>query len=122
MTSTFFSAYAYLANGGGGLSIIDVANPDAPRLRGVYSPVGSMGLQVSNGYAFSAGGNLRVVDIGNPARPTLCGFYPVFFGPGSNNDLFVDGDLVYLASGLTGLSIYQFTGRQTATRHWPLYP
>ena len=50
--------YAYVALGRGGLTIVDVSNPAAPRLVGGYDTSGSAhGVAVADGYAYVADGS-----------------------------------------------------------------
>ena len=107
------------------LEAIDVTNPDAPKFRGSYGREGSNwagGFCISNGFAYAILGGLCIVDIRNPSSPTLRGFYPYtgFLYP-RKGDVFVSGDLVYVAD-VSHLHVLRFTGLTTqASRHWPLY-
>jgi len=108
------------------LDAIDVTNPDAPKFRGRYGRDASNwagGFCISNGFAYAILGGLCIVDIRNPSSPTLRGFYPYtgLLYP-RKGDVFVSGDLVYVAE-VFDLQILRFTGLTAeASRHWPLYP
>lgn len=77
--------YAYLGSyfsadpndGGGGLMIIDIANPAAPQLAGHYKPAQGGRFQdvmVINGIGYFSSenrGGVHIVDVRNPAQPVL---------------------------------------------------
>lgn len=107
----------------GDFACIDISNPDAPRLLGMYDLSGfsyeAAALFVCDGLAYVILDHLRVIDVSDPTSPTLCGFYPTvssIFGDG----VFACGDVVYVVD-ISGLKILQFTGRTTAAPHWRAY-
>ncbi len=64
--------YAYVADGDGGLQVIDVSNPANPVRVGGYDTSGSaLGVHVVGNYAYVAdyGAGLQVIDVSNPANP-----------------------------------------------------
>jgi hypothetical protein len=66
--------YAYVADYGSGLQIIDISNPLAPTLKGNYDTPGSaVGVQVVGNYAYVTDANkgLQIIDISNPSTPKL---------------------------------------------------
>ncbi|MFM6288198.1 MAG: LVIVD repeat-containing protein, partial [Dolichospermum sp.] len=68
--------YAYVADLGSGLQIIDISNPAAPTLVGNYDTSGwAYGVQIVGNYAYVAdyGSGLQIIDISNPTSPTLKG-------------------------------------------------
>jgi hypothetical protein len=95
--------YAYVADGGTGLQVIDVSNPTHPvRVGGYVASVGAYDVAVSGPYAFVVGstwtgsnyvGALEVIDVTNPANPVRMG-----------NGCEVDG----WASGLAVLGNYAY--------------
>lgn len=100
---------AYLAAGVDGLHIIDLSNPEAPRLRaglGLGGTAWSLTLS-SNRACVAVDGNFRVVDVSNPDRPVTRGSLDL--------GLFVFGGLassgaeVYAAAGTEGLIILDVT-------------
>ncbi|WP_448605243.1 LVIVD repeat-containing protein [Thermoflexus hugenholtzii] len=101
-------SYAYVADGG--LRVIDVSNPAAPREVGFYDTLGwALGVAVSGSYAYVADGNkgLRVIDVSNPAAPREVGVYDT---PGGAEDVAVSGSYAYVADGSGGLVILRFLG------------
>ena len=70
--------YAYVADGGSGLQIIDIGNPTAPTLKGNYDTSGdAYDVQIVGNYAYvtDGGSGLQIIDISNPTTPTLKGNY-----------------------------------------------
>jgi hypothetical protein len=67
--------YAYLANGSGGLRVIDVSDPSAPVEVGFLETTGVFwGIAVSGSYAYVASwySGLRVIDVSTPSNTPLC--------------------------------------------------
>lgn len=102
---------AYLADGNGGLQIIDVSSPSTPQFKGSYSSDGSIeDVEVSNGYAYliekmPTGNSLRILDISDPAAPYLVGDYTVTTDRWFDN-IAVEDQMVYLSgSSLTILNV-----------------
>ncbi|NCS55245.1 MAG: hypothetical protein GPJ23_24740 [Microcystis aeruginosa G13-05] len=97
--------YAYVADGGLGLQIIDISNPAAPTLKGNYNTSGyARGVQVVGNYAYVANdtSGLQIIDISNPAAPTLKGNYNT---SGRADDVQVVGNYAYVADQYSGLQI-----------------
>ena len=68
--------YAYVADSGAGLQVIDVSNPANPVRVGGYDTSGyAQDVAVSGNYAYVAddGGGLQVIDVSNPANPVRVG-------------------------------------------------
>ncbi|MCK9566182.1 MAG: hypothetical protein M0Q43_09055, partial [Methanothrix sp.] len=68
--------YAYVANTGLGLQIIDVSNPSNPTLAGSCDTPGSaIGVAVSGSYAYVADYDkgLQIIDVSDPSNPTPAG-------------------------------------------------
>lgn len=99
--------FVYVADGVGGLQIIDVLDPRSPVLVGSLSTIGVFhDLAVVGETVYVAETaveaplitSLRVIDVSNPAAPTLQGSYTVGeFGTGSID---VVGGIAYLAHAL----------------------
>ena len=74
LSVAFSGNYAYVADLGDGLDVIDISNPSSPTLAGTYNTSGSArDVTVSGNYAYIAdwgASRLRVVDITNPAVKT----------------------------------------------------
>ncbi|MBU0507419.1 hypothetical protein KKH27_01095 [bacterium] len=71
-------SYAYMADMGSGLRIIDISSPATPTEVGFYDTQGyAWDVAVSGNYAYVSDEayGLRVLNIANPAAPTQVGFY-----------------------------------------------
>ena len=89
--------YAYVADGGYGLRIINISNPLSPQQVGFYdSPGYAYGAAVSGNYAYVADWfrGLRIINISNPAALLEVGFYDT---PGSAYGVAVSGNYAYVA-------------------------
>lgn len=97
---------AYLADGlfgFGGLSIINVSNPAAPRMLGSIDLGSTDHLAISGRYAYAAvGSDLYMVDVSNPTNPQRVGAYNIFTGICG---LAAVDNYVYIAAGDNGLII-----------------
>lgn len=70
--------YAYVADEGNGLLIVDISNPSSPILKGSYDTAGlAYDVAVSGNYAYVADSKngLAIIDISNPSSPILVGNY-----------------------------------------------
>ncbi len=103
--------YAYIANGDGGLRVIDISNPANPTEVGAQDlQQNALDVAVSGRYAYVATdggagfgpGSLRVIDISNPAAPVEQGFS---ITPGSARGVAVAGSYAYVAEGYSGLRV-----------------
>jgi hypothetical protein len=97
--------YAYLADGSGGLHIINVSDPAAPTEVGLHdTPGNAYSVAVAGDYAYVADGSsgLRIINASEPANPTEVGFYDT---AGNAYSVAVAGDYVYVADGPDGLRI-----------------
>jgi hypothetical protein len=100
---------AYIADGYGGVEVVDVYDPMNPSVIGYVDLIdGSTGIKVDGGYAYVSEyilGGLQVVDISNPATPTLAGWYQ----PSGVFALGVESfnGFVYISDGLGGIQIYR---------------
>jgi len=100
---TITGAYAYVADGGSGLRVVNVSTPTNPTEVGFYDTPGSAhGVAVAGGYAYVAdGGGLRVINVSTPTNPTEVGFYDT---PGKAYDVTVVGGYAYLADSAYGMA------------------
>ena len=81
--------YAYVADGGGGLQIIDISNPAAPTLVGNYDTYGNAeDVEIVGNYAYVADGGLLIIDISNRTTPTFVGNYDTY---GDAEDVLMEG-------------------------------
>ena len=97
--------YVYLANGFGGLRIVDVSNPASPQEVGYYDTVDkAVGVYVSGSYAYVANywDGLRIIDVSNPSSPQEVGYYDT---RNYAMSVHVSGGYAYVADGMEGLRI-----------------
>ncbi|GMU80409.1 MAG: hypothetical protein AMXMBFR47_02800 [Planctomycetota bacterium] len=101
--------YLVIANGRGGLQIVDVSNPLAPQRVAALSdrPCRSVAISGSTAYLFDQ--YVRVVDIADPANPTVLGEVDSGLYPGELKGAFVqiaagDDGYAYIAGPL-GLTV-----------------
>jgi hypothetical protein len=121
---------AYHAAGAAGLLILDVTDPNNPVQLGVYhDPAGeALAVAVQGDYAFVAFGarELQIVNIADPANPfRAAGFYATYrpsggaYGTGDTTvsaaDLVLEGNIVYLADGISGLQIVDISNPTNPT-------
>jgi hypothetical protein len=103
------NSVAYIADGYGGVEVVDVFDPMNPSVIGYVDLIdGSTGIKIDEGYAYVSEyilGGLQVVDISNPATPTLAGWYQ----PSGVFALGVESfnGFVYISDGLGGIQIYR---------------
>jgi hypothetical protein len=97
--------YAYVAQGEGGLAIVDIREPGNPVLVGSYDTPGlALAVQGVGSVVYVAddSGGLEILDVSRPEAPVRLGNYS---DGGSVKGLFVSGTLAYLASDRVGLVI-----------------
>lgn len=95
--------FAYVAEGHQGLRVVDVHNPNAPRVIGkVNTPGHANNVWLSGDYAYVADGSggLVIADVSDPDNPAFTGHLPT---PGTTAGVFADGKWAYLADGPNGL-------------------
>jgi hypothetical protein len=103
------NSFAYIADGNGGVEIVDVIDPMNPSVFGYVDLIdGSTGIKVNGDYAYVSEyilGGLQIVDISNPANPLLTGWYQ----PSGVFALGVESfnGFVYVSDGLGGIQIYR---------------
>ena len=98
-------SYIYVADGSGGLRVVNIMNPASPHEEGYYDTPGSAyDVAVSGSYAYVADYDrgLRVVNITNPGSPYEDGFCDT---PGSARGVAVSGYYAYVADGYNGLRV-----------------
>jgi hypothetical protein len=97
--------YAFIADGTGGLRIVNISDPASPSAMGTYdTPGDALGVAVSGNFAYIADGSsgLVAVDISNLISPVLGSTLSLF---DDAYDVCVDGDFAFVAEGDTGLAI-----------------
>jgi hypothetical protein len=107
--------YAYVADAGSGLQVIDISNPNSPTLVGTYdTPNNARDVSVVGNYAYVADSfsGLQVIDISNPNSPTLAGTYDT---PGFARGVSVVGTYVYVADDSSGLQVIDISNPNSPT-------
>jgi len=91
--------YAYIADFGEGLHVIDISNPQKPLTIGsVDTPDLALDIIVAGDLAYVADrGSLQVIDISKPQEPLIIGSAVI---SGSAESVAVSGDKVYVAACL----------------------
>jgi hypothetical protein len=90
--------YAYLANGKGGMHIVDVSNPQEPQRAGVFYPHGAAVALAKHGqfvYLAASGSGLAVFDVLDPAAPRLVALLPL---PGVATDIAIAAPYAYVGT------------------------
>ena len=103
---TVQSNRAYLAMKGGGMVVVDVANPSAPSIMGRYasSTWASRSVTVNGNYAYLASmeAGLEILDVSDPGNPVLVGHCLSFA-----IDVFLLGHYAIVAEAeLSGISLW----------------
>jgi hypothetical protein len=112
---TISGRYAYVADEGLGLQIIDISNPATPTLVGTYDTSGNaLGITISGRYAYVAdyGSGLHIIDISNPSTPTLVGTYNT---TGNAWGVTISGRYAYVGDYTSGLQIIDISNPATPT-------
>ena len=102
--------YAYIADGGGGLRVLNIADPSNIYETGFYNTwASSVALAAPQSaakdgktFAYVADGDLKVIDVSDPANPLEAAALAT---PGRATALAVAGNLLYLADGDSGLQV-----------------
>lgn len=106
---TVHDTYAYLANGQGGLHIVDVSDASQPRQTGVFYPHGkAAALAKYNRYVYLAASEsgIAILDVSEPQAPTLVAMLPV---SGSASDIAIEGPVAYVGTQQGILTIFDLT-------------
>ena len=102
---TVTGGLAYAATSEAGLYIVDLTNPTAPSLLGVYdTPSAAHTVAISGTTAFVAAttSGLLIVDVQDPTEPQLLGSLDT---PGAATDVVISGGLAYLSDLDFGLRV-----------------
>jgi|GEM_PF-1576397 len=99
--------YAYLGCYEGGLSIINITNPQSPTEVGFWDAPNEWfepdAIDVVGNYAYIAAyDGLYIINVSNPANPTLAGTYSI---PGWPSGIDVSGNFAYVGYSGAGLQI-----------------
>lgn len=106
--------YAYVADGAGGLRIINVANPSSPSHIRQYPTSAALDVYVEGNLVYVADGTsgLRIINVSNPNNPSQVGYYNT---PGSAFGVYVINDTAYVADHTAGLRILDATNISSIT-------
>ncbi|MHA1124522.1 MAG: LVIVD repeat-containing protein [Candidatus Heimdallarchaeota archaeon] len=105
---TAYGNFVYLANGGSGLEIISMANPEEPiTVANVFLDSHADGLCLANDLAFVACflDGVFIIDISNPLEPIVLSQY---VSPSEHQyyyDLAIKDNILYIANGYAGVEI-----------------
>lgn len=98
----------YAGNSGSGIQILDISNlPNIPPALGSYDTPGTVDAVAASGntlFVSDGGAGVQVLDVTDPAHINLIQSLP---NPGFAYQSFPLNDLLYVASGSSGLLIYQ---------------
>ncbi len=100
---------AYVADGSGGLLVIDLTDLESPQTVGGVSTTGSAwAVVVEADYAYVADGDsgLQVIDIGDPQNPEIVGHVDT---PGLARGIAVSGAYAFVADDDSGLQVIDIT-------------
>jgi hypothetical protein len=115
LSVTIVGRYAYVADSGSGLVIIDTTKPASPSLVGVYDTTGSAkDVVVMGRYAYVADGSsgLHIIDISNPASPILIGTHNM----SGAFDIALIGQYAYITNGAGLFEIVDISNPASPTR------
>ncbi|MCL0035657.1 PKD domain-containing protein, partial [Thermodesulfovibrionales bacterium] len=98
--------YAFVADGGAGLQIIDISNSASPVIVGsVDTPCSALDVYISENHAFVADnwrGGLQIIDVSNPRSPIIIGSVDT---PDWAWGVFISGNHAFVADWERGLQI-----------------
>lgn len=104
-----FGNIAYIADGTGGLRLVDLSNPDSPVALGTYAPTGNVFgvfLQTNLLYLALGSNGIAILDVSEPTQPA---FVSAFDTPGTALNLDVTNGHAFIADGEGGLLILSVT-------------
>jgi hypothetical protein len=105
ITTSGVRLFAFVADGSGGLRVLDVSDPRAPSEIGFNeTPIFVQDINIVGTYAYLAGREegLLIYDISDPTQPTQVGRYDT---PGAAYGVSVIGKYAYLADFVRGLRV-----------------
>ncbi|MDP8239314.1 MAG: choice-of-anchor D domain-containing protein [Candidatus Hatepunaea meridiana] len=108
---TVIEDFAFVADGDGGLRVIDITDPENPDEVASAGDIGTaMSVVVSEDYAFVAAdeNGLQVIDVFDPGDPNPTGEFDT---PGNAVDVAVVGTIAYIADMESGLRVVNISNR-----------
>ncbi len=125
--------YAYVADGANGLQVVDISNPQQPRLAGVYAlswPALAVDVAVAGEYAYlvvddPSGDQLVVLNVSDPIHPQYAGVYAAA-GTDLAHGVTIGGDSGYLhvpaqIHGIWGVLILTAAVPPAYVSHVPMF-
>jgi hypothetical protein len=103
--------YCYVADWYGGIQVVDVSNPSAPRIVGSYPTqcAAAVDIVVRGQYAYySDAGGFGILDVSDPTQPTSV-FYQLFVPPVQSWGIDAMFTTVFVTLGDSGLGVYDAT-------------
>ncbi len=103
--------FAYVAAGGAGLVVVDVAAPATPQIVATLDTPGNANdVRVVGNFAYVADGTagLQIIDVTDPAAPQIVGALDT---AGEANDVIVSGAFAFVADGASGVQIIDVSDR-----------
>jgi hypothetical protein len=107
--------FAYLANGGGGVDIVNISNPASPSKTGSFDTPGTANCAAADGnHLYIADGErgLRALDISTPSAPVSKGIYNA---SGSIRGMFINGNYAYITKGFDSFNILDISKLDSPT-------
>ncbi|MGC3960768.1 MAG: immunoglobulin domain-containing protein [Verrucomicrobiota bacterium] len=104
-----FGNIAYIADGSGGLRLVNLSNLDNLGSLGTYVPTGAVlavSLQTNLLYLALGTNGVTILDVSQPTQPSFVG---AFDTPGAALNLAVTNQRVFVADGAAGLQIWSVT-------------
>jgi hypothetical protein len=91
-------SYAYVADRGGGLRVVDVSEPSRPKEVGSWEPKWTVySVAVAEKRAFVIDGRyLHIIDLGDPKHPQMVGSFETHFHRASAQGVAVAGNVAYV--------------------------
>jgi hypothetical protein len=96
---------------GGGLAVLDIADPAAPRQVGAYrlgTEISSVAVAGGFAYAYFPNDGLEVIDVSDPAHPRQTGRNSAVAPPNGVRQLTISQGRLFAAAGEQGLVILDF--------------
>ena len=111
---TLYGGYAFVAQGGEGIKIVDISSPASPALVGGFQTADAQGIAVRGEYAFVADGErgLKVLDISDPRYPAEAGMRKTM----DARAVALAGDVAFVADGSSGVKVIDVSSPVQPTR------
>ncbi len=107
------TTHAYVADWSAGLQVIDIADPQQPRIVGnLATPGAALGIAVKGSHAYVADqrSGVQVIDVTNPMQPVIVAKVVT---PGTSWGVAIDGNHAYIAAAESGLLVIDISNPAT---------